>query len=582
MLSFLQYLIALVIGAHAVAPPGVPPAVPRVGPIVVTFAVFAVLAALRGRTLARVVRVAADDGLPAFARTFLVGRIGALIAFGIVMQGFDGRELPAAIGVADWVLVPHLVRLAVFAAFLAILRVAFHPAGRDLGVVPDSAIRSVGNELGQALLPLGPILPVFALWDVFTLAPSGTRRAAAREILTRLPVSQSVLMLLTIGVALAVMPFILRVIWRARPMPPGPLRTRLEAYAERVNLHARDILVWPTGGSQVNAAVVGALPRLRYVFITDGLLETLEDDEIEAVFAHEAGHAKRGHVPLFFGFSCVLVLMQVLPGALGSAYAEFVASVHPLTRAVVGLLFWVGLVFGYVSRRFEQEADVFGIETLPQPAPDDGSTPDPADHPFGRALERIADEVGGIREAKGWRHFSIADRVIFVQAYLSSETIRRGYRWRVGALRGTLILAIAGFTLAALAHLPGELATVPARWRIERDPLMSVLQPLSVATQPERLPIIRAIALVSSADLARRAGRHGTALRWLREAARLAPDQPAILAAYGGALEGADRPRGARLVYARIEALQGVSQAVRDAARERREELAAEARDHGR
>ena len=32
---------------------------------------------------------------------------------------------------------------------------------------------------------------------------------------------------------------------------------------------AREMLVWPTGGRHMNAAVVGVLPRARYVFFTD-------------------------------------------------------------------------------------------------------------------------------------------------------------------------------------------------------------------------------------------------------------------------------------------------------------------------
>ena len=39
----------------------------------------------------------------------------------------------------------------------------------------------------------------------------------------------------------------------------------------------------------INAAVAGFLPPFRYVFLSDGLLSYLGDEEIAAVFAHEMG-----------------------------------------------------------------------------------------------------------------------------------------------------------------------------------------------------------------------------------------------------------------------------------------------------
>ncbi len=108
------------------------------------------------------------------------------------------------------------------------------------------------------------------------------------------------------GAVFALLAFLLPVgarrIWKTRPLARGPLRERLEATARRLSFRCRDLLVWDTAGLVANAAIVGFLPRWRYVVLTDALLGVLRPGEVEAVFGHEAGHAKRRHVATFFAF----------------------------------------------------------------------------------------------------------------------------------------------------------------------------------------------------------------------------------------------------------------------------------------
>ena len=80
---------------------------------------------------------------------------------------------------------------------------------------------------------------------------------------------------------------------------PGPLRDRLERHAAALKLRYRDLLVWKTKGGVLNAMVIGFTPRTRLIFLTDALLRRLPEEEVLAVFSHEAGHAKRHHLPLF-------------------------------------------------------------------------------------------------------------------------------------------------------------------------------------------------------------------------------------------------------------------------------------------
>ena len=115
----------------------------------------------------------------------------------------------------------------------------------------------------------------------------------------------------------------------------------------------------------VNAAVMGVVAPLRYVLITDGMLEQLEDTKIEAVFGHEAGHVKRHHILYFLLFvlisGCVVTIFSVRTQHLDSQSLQL-----QLLATLVGvvLLFKWAVLFGWISRRFERQADIFGVRTL--------------------------------------------------------------------------------------------------------------------------------------------------------------------------------------------------------------------------
>jgi STE24 endopeptidase len=582
MIAFLQYLVALVISSDGVSAPGMPAGRPDWGAITVAIAGFGVVWSTVGIVWSRRVAPHAESVVARFLTALDMGRICALATFWFVSQNALAREWPADLGIGDWIFVPHLIRLAPFALLLALLRAGLHPVGARIEMEPPSVLRTIGLEFQQALLPLGPLLPLLVVWDLVFLAEPGTWLGAVRELIRRLPVAQGLLTLALLLGAILAMPFLLRALWRARPMPPSALRSRLDAYAARIGLRTRDILVWPTGPGVMNAAVVGAFPRFRYVFVTDGLLEALGPDEVEAVFAHEAGHARRGHVLLFFGFTVVLVLFSLLPDLIGpfaptflSALPSFVraalealgrvggafSELPALVRSILMVAIWIGVVFGWISRRFEQEADVYGIDTIPfDPTPDGARQ-----HPFARALEGIARETGGIREITGWRHFSIADRVEFVEAYLADERVRRRYRLSIRLLRGSLLALIGGFALLAGLRLPAELEAAPAIWSAARDPTSVMLQSLQNGIAP--IPgAVRARSLLSAAQAAEQAGRPESGLRWLRQAAAFAPDDPHVLAAYARALSAAGRPLGARLVWTDLAALEKAPEVLRDQA----------------
>ena len=71
----------------------------------------------------------------------------------------------------------------------------------------------------------------------------------------------------------ALRPLGVRFILNLRPLEAGPMRDRLEATARRLNCRCSDILVWNTRNGVLNALVVGVVPQLRYIVLSDRLLK---------------------------------------------------------------------------------------------------------------------------------------------------------------------------------------------------------------------------------------------------------------------------------------------------------------------
>ena len=169
-----------------------------------------------------------------------------------------------------------------------------YPAERALRIRGDVGL---GRHLAlKARGSLGMVLPVVLL---FAAGQDLAHRLwpKAAESLWALPVGLIVMG----GLVLVLSPIFVRLAWPTRPLPPGPLRDRLERLARRFGFRCTDILVWDTGHVVVNAGVTGALPWFRYVLLSDALVDCLDDHQIAAVFGHEIGHIAHRHL-LYFGF----------------------------------------------------------------------------------------------------------------------------------------------------------------------------------------------------------------------------------------------------------------------------------------
>lgn len=224
-------------------------------------------------------------------------------------------------------------------------------------------------------------------------------------------------------------PLVVRLVWDTVPLSDGPLRDRLMALCRAERVRVRQLLVWRTYGSMVNGAVVGLLGRLRYILLTDALLGALPARQIEAVMAHEIAHIRRRHIGWYVICMLATALLvgtaaSVLATRLGVARTPGGGEpyLRPEIELAIGFVsLALGLVaFGFVSRRFEWQADAFAAAhlshaTLPGPGEAgmvvaDGRVTTEAVNAMAGALESVARLNHVPRKRFSWRHGSIADR----------------------------------------------------------------------------------------------------------------------------------------------------------------------------
>lgn len=339
--------------------------------------------------------------------------------------------------VGDLVLVDELLILAPPVALLAAGWFSFYPIERrvheamilralDEGRAihpPPSRGRYVLDRLRyRALMALVPLTAIIA-WS--EAAQRAITLIADRTSLLQSADAQGAALagaqLVGVAMILLLAPLVIRFLWDTVPLGAGPLRDRLEAMCRRHGVRCRAMLLWRTQGMMLNGAVIGVMAPLRYILLTDALLERLSDEQIEAVVAHELGHVKRRHIPWLVGALAAGVgagtLSLALPVdalSLGDGLAEQWRTAIDAGVFLAGI--GLGLVvFGVVSRLFERQADAFAVQHLSAGEESDRATERAAETMAG-ALGRVADLNHVPRRRFTWRHGSIAHRQRRVRA----------------------------------------------------------------------------------------------------------------------------------------------------------------------
>jgi STE24 endopeptidase len=149
------------------------------------------------------------------------------------------------------------------------------------------------------------------------------------------------------------------------------LRTRIEALLSRCGFQSQGVFVVDGSrrSSHGNAYFTGFGKNKRIVFY-DTLLESLSEDEVEAVLAHELGHFKRNHIKKSLllssaislaGFALLAWLMRSdwFYSSLGVETASTHAALILFMMILPVFTYFISPLFSALSRKHEFEADEF-------------------------------------------------------------------------------------------------------------------------------------------------------------------------------------------------------------------------------
>lgn len=310
-----------------------------------------------------------------------------------------------------------LAGLALFALYLSILWEAAYGLYAQLN---RTRISRSGYVLNQLRFNLPIILPWFLLSlgvDLIALLPQiGLKTWLMSSS------GQIVFFLVFLGILSLIFPVLVRYLWGLTPMPAGTHRTAIEEFSAKNGYPFAEIMLWPLyEGEALTAGVMGVVKRWRYILITRALLNVLDEEETTAVLAHELGHVKRHHLLFYlFFFTGYLVLAYSLFDLnfyflLSTDWTlDLLLADQDRQSTAVSLLFTIPLILvmilyfrfimGVFMRNFERQADLYSFSLTGSIKGLVGS------------LEKIAFFSGESRDMPSWHHYSVAQRVAFLES----------------------------------------------------------------------------------------------------------------------------------------------------------------------
>ncbi len=439
----------------------------------------------------------------------------AIVIFSIDIYLLEGQYYLARLPFAAALpVLGHLAGLLLFSGYLTIIWLAAFPSYKRIFQREFSARAFLAANLKVNLAIVLPWLLLSLLFDLLALAPL----PAAKKFLAS-PWGEPLLLLFFFLTLAFFLPAAVVRLWNCTPLPPGPIRERIEAFCRQEGLRFAEIMIWPLfEGRMLTAGVMGLSRHFRYLLVTPALLESMHPEEIEAVMAHEIGHVKRHHLQLylllFLGFG-LLAQLSSAPLILLLLNSDFFYWLVLVTgqgpEKILGLastfimlalmLLYFRYLFGFFMRNFERQADLFALQAMGKASP------------LIRVFEKIAWLSGKIRDLPSWHHFGLGERIDFLRACEERPSrAERHHRKVYLTLLAYLLLLAAG--TVALWQMPADfLGEAPKSRFVEALIRQKIREEPASAVWPQLL-----------GDLHYSQKRYEEALAEYNQALRLAPD----------------------------------------------------------
>ncbi|MDP2059613.1 MAG: M48 family metallopeptidase [Flavobacteriaceae bacterium] len=159
------------------------------------------------------------------------------------------------------------------------------------------------------------------------------------------------------------------------PLEAGSLKEKIEDYANKVGFAVKNIFVIDGSKRSTKAnAYFSGFGKQKRITLYDTLIESLNEDEIVAVLAHEVGHYKKKHLIYQLiisvsstGLTLFLLSLFLSKPEFSLAIGVSIPSIHA-GLVSFGILYSpismvLGLFGNVLSRKFEFQADAYAKQT---------------------------------------------------------------------------------------------------------------------------------------------------------------------------------------------------------------------------
>ncbi len=248
-------------------------------------------------------------------------------------------------------------------------------------------------------------------------------------------------------------PVLIQKMWGCTSLENGKNRQNIERLCAKAGIGYSDILVWNLfGGTMITAAVMGIIPKFRYILVTPALINNLLDEEIDSVISHEIGHVQKGHMYFYLFFfagyiACIYSLFDPLLSLI--YYSDFIFKIISFTgishdtadsfifslTLIVLFLVYFRYVFGFFMRNFERQADTHVYSIM-----GDASY-------LITTFMKIAGFSRQSPEKPNWHHFSIVERINFLNRCQRDRSLIKKHdkKIKIMLLTYTLLISIVCF-----------------------------------------------------------------------------------------------------------------------------------------
>ena len=211
------------------------------------------------------------------------------------------------------------------------------------------------------------------------------------------------------------------IFFKVKPLENPSLTARLLELSRRAGTRVKGVFEWKLSekSKKANAALMG-IGHTRRIVVSDTLLAGFNEDEIEAVLAHELGH--HVHRDIFksialqsaatvLGFYLVYRTLGWLDPYFGFRGAADFANLPLLALVTAALSLILLPAVNSYSRAMERQADTYALQAISSPAP------------FISSMEKLAQLNLAERQPNPWIEFlfhshpSIQKRIAFAQKF---------------------------------------------------------------------------------------------------------------------------------------------------------------------